>query len=477
MKFSFTSPAPNDTSGTTMESSSPPLGILYLSSFLKKAGIEVSALDQSAEKYSIKQVVDWIIKEDPEVLGISTLLSSSYTTMKIAKEVKSKNPNIVICLGNHHATFNAERILKKYPEIDVIVRGEGEHTCLEFANCVKENNCLKTVPGITFRHNHQIITNMARPLIEDIDTLPFPDRDLLQVDYHNTIIGINVAPKKFTTVLSSRGCSFKCRFCNCASIARNFWRKRSLNNIMEELHLLVSEGYEQIMFVDDNFTFNQKSVIKLCQRMRQERIDLEWICEGRVAQSSSNLFKAMVKAGCRIIYFGIESASRQILNYYNKGITPKQSEQAVIKAREAGVDVIVGSFIIGAPNESRNEIQQTLNFSHRLDLDIPQINVLEVFPGTPIWEELKNNRIFNEELYWETGVQNLSNICPESVSLNELRHMIDQYYQDLLKSPRYFIKQGLLTLNSKYRLNVLFKNMYRINDITYNLSSFQRYWK
>ena len=453
-----------------MTGASPPLGILYIASMLRSSGIEVSALDQTVERYEVKKVVDWIIKEDPDILGISTIFSSSLTAPRIAKEVKKRNQDITIVFGNHHATNNDKRILMKYPSVDLIVRGEGEQTCIELVNCLKEKRSFKDVLGITFRDKGRIISNPDRHLMTDIDSLPFPDRDLLDGEYHNTTIGVIVAPKKFTSILSSRGCVFKCRFCSCTSIARNSWRPRSIENILEELHLLASKGYKQLMFVDDNFTLNQKRVIELCQRMRKEKIDMEWISEGRVDQSSFYMFREMVKAGCRMMYFGIESASQKVLDYYNKRITPNQSMKTIEMVRKAGVDIIVGSFIIGAPYETKKEVQKTLDFTKKLDLDIPQINLLEANPGTPLWEEFTKKGLLNEEKYWESGVF-ISDICSDTVSHNELLLMISNYYQNFLRRPSYIWKQLLLSMKSLYRLNIVINNLSRIEKISNTVSN------
>jgi len=474
MKVSFINPGPNETllkGEKTMTAACPPLGILYLSSTLINKGIEVSVLDHAAEGISIKKVVDWVIKEDPDILGLSVLISSSLTAPKIAEEVKKRKPGIIVVFGNHHATFNAERILRKYPFVDVIVRGEGEQTCLELVTCLEGSKNLKEVLGVTFRHENQIVSNPDRPLVKNIDLLPFPERNLLDNEYHNTTVGINVAPKKFTSFLSSRGCIFKCRFCSCASIAQSLWRPRSVENVMEELHLLASEGYKQIMFVDDNFTLNRKRAVELCRRMRKEKVNMEWICEGRVDQSSYDMFREMVKAGCRMMYFGIESGTQKVLDYYNKRTTPKQSKEAVEKARKAGMDLIVGSFIIGAPNETKADIQKTLNFVSGLDLDVPQINVLGAFPGNSIWEEFKEKGLIDEDKHWERGIC-ISDIYPYAVPLNEMREMVREFYQNYLWSPGYVTRQIRLTLKSQYRLNVVFNSLGRISSVIDNISSF-----
>jgi radical SAM superfamily enzyme YgiQ (UPF0313 family) len=198
--------------------------------------------------------------------------------------------------------------------------------------------------------------------------------------------------------------------------------------------------------------------------MRKEGIDMEWICEGRVDQSSDTLFKEMVKAGCRMLYFGIESGNQNVLDYLNKGITPDQSLKAVEKAHKAGVDVIVGSFIIGAPFETKDDVQETLDFTTKLKIDIPQINLLQANPGTPLWEEYKNKGLLDEAESWEHGVF-ISDISPNTVPRQELLEMIDKYYQGYLGNPQYILKQMMLTAKSSYRRNIVASNLNQIGEI------------
>jgi len=468
MKFSFINPGPNpdlpieDTK--KMVGAAPPLGMLYIATILRKEGIEVSMIDEAAQGFSIKDTVDWVKKEDPNILGFSTCSSSGRKATIIAEKVKEGNPNILIVFGNFYATFNAERILKKYSFVDMIVRGEGEDTSLELVKCLEKEGSLKKVLGITFRKRNRIISTPDRPLIKDVDSIPFPDRELLDVEYHNTTAGINVAPKKFSSFVSSRGCVFRCRFCGCRRLARNLWRSRSVENILEELHLLASEGYKQLMFVDDNFTLNPKRVIKLCQRMKEEKVDIEWISEGRVDQCPHEMIREMVKANCRMMYFGIESANQKVLDYYNKQTTPEQAKVAVKNARKAGIDVIVGSFILGAPNETREEIENTLKFAQKLQVDIPQFNILATFPGTDIWEELKMKGLLDEDKYWETGVL-VPEVSPDAVPCKEIERMTHEGYRRFLVRPSYILTQLLKFSTSSYRFNLLVNNLKQVDTI------------
>jgi anaerobic magnesium-protoporphyrin IX monomethyl ester cyclase len=447
-----------------MVGAAPPLGMLYIATYLRENGVDISIIDEAAQGYSLKDIIDWVKKEDPEILGFSTCSSSGRKAALIAEKVKSENPNTVTVFGNFYATFNAERILKKYPFVDAIIRGEGEHTSLELVKCLEKNGDLKKVLGINFRDNGKIISTPDRPLIKDVDSLPFPDRELLDVEYHNTTAGIVVAPKKFSSFVSSRGCVFRCRFCGCRRLARSLWRSRSVDNIMEELHLLSSQGYKQFLFVDDNFTLNTKRVIKLCQRLKKEKVDIEFFAEGRVDNCPRDMLQEMSRANCKMMYFGIENGTQKVLDYYDKQTTTQQAIDALKAAKKSGIDVTVASFILGAPHETRQEILNTLKYAQKIEADIPQFNILATFPGTDIWEELKMHGLIDEEKHWETGVL-VSEVSPDAVPAKEIEQMIHDGYQRFFIRPNYIVKQLLRIGISSYRFNVLLSNLKRANTV------------
>lgn len=461
MKFSFIHPAPWDFERTLATSSWPPIGILHIASFLEREGIEVSVLDHAAKACSLQDVTKWVKKENPDLLGFSVLTTSSLTAVKIAEEVKKENPHLPIVFGGVHATFNAERLLRKYDCINVIVLGEGEQTCLELAERFEDGGDLKEVRGISFRQGERIVSTLERPLNKDVDHLPFPDRGLLNDEYHSVICGIAVAPKRFTTMLSSRGCSYSCRFCECSKFTHNFWRARSVENIIEEMMLIESQGYKQVLFVDDNFTLNWKRVVKLCRRMREEGIDLDWFCDSRVDRCSYDMLREMTRAGCKLLYLGVESANQRILDYYRKGTTPQQSMEAARKARKAGIDIIVGSFIVGAPHESRKEIENTLKFAQRIDIDVAQFNLLMVFPGTALWAEMERKTSIDAEKYWETGM-GVSEFSPLS---DEIRRIFHERFREFYLRPRFIASQMMKTLKSRFRFEVVLNNLGRYHDV------------
>jgi radical SAM superfamily enzyme YgiQ (UPF0313 family) len=248
------------------------------------------------------------------------------------------------------------------------------------------------------------------------------------------------------------------------------WRPRSVKNTLDELNFLASEGYEQFIFVDDNFTANPRNVIKLCKEMRKEKIDMEWICEGRVDNASYEMLWEIARAGCKVFYFGIESANQRILDYYNKRITPEQSKTAVRTARKAGADVIVGSFIVGAPDETRTEIQNTIEFANQIPIDLPQFNILGVYPGTDMWNEFEARGLARNGDYWETGVA-VSEICPTAVPYKEIRHMIHEGFYRFARRPSFMSKQMARLIKSPYRVRTVVNNIRSMGEIIENIRS------
>jgi radical SAM superfamily enzyme YgiQ (UPF0313 family) len=233
---------------------------------------------------------------------------------------------------------------------------------------------------------------------------------------------------------------------------------------MKELLLLYSKGYRQFLFVDDNFTLNLRRVQKLCHEIRKEKMDIEWFCDSRVDNCKYEVFRDMVSAGCRLLYFGVESANQRILNYYRKGTTPEQTRRAIERAKKAGIDVIVGSFIVGAPDETQKEVENTLKFAHELPIDVPQLNILSAFPGTDSWEDLVQKGFIDEEKYWEQGIY-VSQISPHAVPFEEIQKMTYEYFKTFYLRPKKLTEEILKTFKSRYRISALLSNLMRTNEI------------
>lgn len=233
---------------------------------------------------------------------------------------------------------------------------------------------------------------------------------------------------------------------------------------MKELRLLYSQGFRQFLFVDDNFTLNLRRVVKLCREIRKEKLNIEWFCDSRVDNCKYDVFREMVKAGCSLVYFGVESANQRILDYYKKGITPDQTRRAVLSARKAGIDVIVGSFILGATDETRKEIENTLRFALELDIDVPQLNILNAFPGTDLWKDLVAKGLIDEEKHWEQGAY-VSKVSSYAVPFDDIREMVYEYFKAFYLRPKTLLTEILRTFKSQYRMMALLGNVPRFGEI------------
>ncbi|MHA2000294.1 MAG: B12-binding domain-containing radical SAM protein [Promethearchaeota archaeon] len=459
MTVCFINPAPlsyvlernDETTG-----SYPPLGMLYMISYLNAGGYKSVLIDQHATKESTQTVVEKVKKIDPLVIGFNTLtdVNMGKRAVHIARKIKEWNPNVPIVFGNCHATFNHDRILKKYGVVDACVRGEGEITFFEIVRALESGGGFDGIKGVTYRDGTRIKVNPDRPLIENIDELPIPDRSACgDVRYLQNYGGLNGDYGEFTSIQSSRGCTFNCTFCAVPRLSKGRWRPRSVSSIIEELHALESMGYTNLLWVDDNFTNSPKRSIALFKEMKRENFDFTWACDQHVATSSVALFRAMKAAGCKSIAFGVESANQRILDSLNKKITPTMSKAAIRKAKkDAGIDFVMGMFIVGLPTETMEEIRKTILFPRLLDLDFPQFHVFGAMPGTWIWDQLESERKINAEKYWENGVKVLE------PPLEDVQAAIRRGYMSFVMRPTYIFRQVVATLTSKHRRRIMKEN-------------------
>jgi anaerobic magnesium-protoporphyrin IX monomethyl ester cyclase len=453
MKVALINPIPMNSdlwnSRPMFSSFAEPLGLLYIAEALKENDYEVAILDHGATNYTFSQVLNWIKNYDPDVLGISVLTRSFLSGIKIAKIAKDWTPDLQIVLGNYH-TICAEKIMNKYNFIDYCVLGEGEYSFVKLLDKIRhKDSYYNDIEGLYYRNNGQIKFSIPCTLEQDLDKFSFPDRSLLgNNQYKMSIGGLSISERRSGTIIMSRGCPFQCRFC---SVHQRGWRHRSIKNIIEELELLESQNYREIMVMDDNFTLNPKWVIKVCKSIIENKIDLLFHCEGRIG-GTEEMYKYMKKANFKSIFFGMESGSQRILDYYNKMITPEKSKLAIKKARRAGIDILMASFILGSPKEQLNDIKKTVDLALKLDIDYAMFHIFEVFPGVAIWDELVSQNKLDEEKYWETGVR-----VPElpfyNMSIEFLTNIVKNTYKKMysFSRPRFIMKEIIRSITSKYR--------------------------
>lgn len=439
-----------------MRSTSPPLGLLYVAAALQEEGHIVEVLDLNAEPdLSSGALSRRLHASQPDVIGMSTLAPTFRNVADTANLCKEEFPNCPIVIGGYSATFNHDRILTKYDCFDFVVRREGEETAAELVGELeKRTPDFSRVRGLTYRENGHIRVNEHRPPLQDLDTLPFPAYELVSHLTYGAFGGLRVARGSLGSILTSRGCPYKCTFCSCSAFTQATIRWRSPERVVDELEYVSAHfGVTEFAVVDDIFTLNKEHVLGICEGIRERGLDLEWYCEGRVNQADEGMFREMVRSGCRAIFLGIESCVNRILRYYRKGLTYEMARDAVDKAQRAGLDV-VGSFILGAPVETLEEMWQTVWKAAKLDIDFADFNVLRITRGMPLWEALVEEGTLDDDR-WEDAIAGFD-INPE-VAAQDPSELLEQFHRAFYLRRSFLLKQLLRSVfrrNKQVMLNV-----------------------
>jgi len=432
MKVCLISPPYSSAVKSVVGITSPPLGLAYIASMLRQ-NHEVKIIDSSILNYIIGDVERELRSFNPDVVGVTSVTPSIYEAYKVAETAKKVREDCTVILGGPHATFMPRQTMEECEYIDIIVRGEGEETTRELIENIEKGVPLNKVMEITFRKENGIIDTEPRPFIKNIDDIPFPSRDLLPMHLYK-FNGV-----KYTTMLTSRGCPFGCSFCSSSRLFGGYWRGRSPENVLEEIKTVYGEyGIRNIEFMDDTFTLDQKRAEKICDGIIEQGWDISWGASSRVDTLSKELAEKMKKAGCWIIFLGIESGSQKILDTIGKRITLEQAKKAVEILKDAGIQVL-GSFIIGFMQDTKETIKETIKFAKSLNLDYAEFSILTPYPGTPIFDYAKkNNMLLTEDWSKYTATEPIVKI--EGISEKEVKALFQKAYITFYLRPKIVMK-------------------------------------
>lgn len=437
-----------------------PLGLGYIASVTRDEH-DVRILDALNLNCTDEEVANEIKRFDPDVVGITATTPAIYEAYNVAKIAKTINPDIITIIGGAHATFMAQEVLEECPYLDIVVRGEGEETIQEILHMLEKNNDLSTIRGITYRYNDKIIETEDRPIITDLDTIPFPAYDLLPELESNGV--------KYGVMMTSRGCPFKCTFCSSSLLGQKKWRGRSAENVIKEIQYLESRGIKEIEFLDDTFTLNSQRVEDICNRIKIEKIDLSWSCSSRVNTINRRIAEKMKEVRCHTVYFGVESGTEWVLKSIGKGISLEDAERSVQITKDLNMNSIC-SFIIGMPRETIETINNTINFAIKLDPTFAQFSIATPYPGTELFDmAVKEGYLLTNDWTKYTGTDPVMKIS--YISVEKLKELFTQAYLrfylrpskiwEQLKAKRFFIIKNaissaidyLKSLNKKYSSN------------------------
>jgi anaerobic magnesium-protoporphyrin IX monomethyl ester cyclase len=430
-----------------------PLCFGYLAAYLRERinGIKFKICDAEAKGANFDDIKKTIKNFDPDVVAITSPTPAIRYVYKIVEMAKQVKKDAYIVLGGIHPTVMMHRTMQECELIDFIVVGEGEET---FYQLIKSLNDKKMahhqINGLCFRIDGKIISTPHRGLIPDLNTIPFPARDLYDLELYRSAPTKKVSDENATPILTSRGCTYNCIHCPSRTIWGRSIRYRSPDNVIQEIEQCVNEfGLREFNFFDDTFTINKKRVIEICEKILQRKMDIVWICFARANAIDDQLVNIMKKAGCRKISFGLESGDQHILDLMRKKINLADSRKAVQTVIKAGIPVH-GSFMIGNVGETEKSIKESIKFAKSLNLDNATFFITTPFPGTDLYEIAKDLGSITTTTSWESFAP-LTNAPPilvqENLSKDQLIFWQKKAFREFYLRPAYIFKKTKLLLS------------------------------
>ncbi|MBU4185024.1 MAG: B12-binding domain-containing radical SAM protein [Proteobacteria bacterium] len=377
----------------------PPLGLAQLAAFIREQGFTVELIDAVALDLQLQQVMERVAVIRPRAVGITALTSSFYSVVSLASHIRTAFPDILTLVGGPHASAAPTIVMNKHRCFDLLVFGEGEFTLLEImeryrnkgykrSRLLSDNAQLAGIDGIVFRDDMKGIQTAPRQLIDNLDALPLPARDLLPTKCY---IPLPNQYRRLPVVhmTSTRGCPNNCSFCSAGAVFGRKVRRKSVQRVIEEIeHVVGRYGAREISFWDDNMVLNRNWMMALCDALLTSHLDITWTCYARVDAVDPAILGKMKAAGCFNIFYGFESGSQELLDLIDKKIRIEDSIRVCRWTREAGIEVR-GSFMLGLPGETPELARQTIRFALELDPDYAQFSLTTPYPGTRLYKQAK----------------------------------------------------------------------------------------
>ncbi len=414
----------------------PPLGLGYLSAYLKKNNIETVLIDGLRDRLNNDKLINSILVERPDAVGITCLTAFYRECVDLSQKLKAKNIKVII--GGVHATFLPIETLRD-SGCDYVVLGEGEKALLELSR----NNLLNNnIPGVYSARDFEF--NNCNPVkaekIDNLDEIPFPDWEQMPPDsYPRAPHGAVVKGFPVGVITTTRGCPYGCTFCASPKFYDRKIRYRSPENVLKEIKLLVNHyGVKEIHFEDDNLTLKRDHIKRLCHLLIDHNVKISWACPNGIRADKIDLplVSLMKKSGCYYFAYGIESANQEILDNIKKQETIEEIESSINLAATAGI-TCQGFFIFGLPGENQKTIDKTISFARHSKLERAQFIILDVLTGSELWDTLKGKFVPN----WSKKSYKEPEWIPEGMTREMLiKSQSKAFFEFYFKSPKRLFK-------------------------------------
>lgn len=440
-RFSRTSRSPAVTKGGTLYY---PIWLAYAVGALEQAGHDLRLIDAPADDLDLDDIFDRLNGILPEMVVVDTSTPSIYHDIQVAERIREKYPSAFIVFVGTHPSSLPEETLNLSGSINAIAVGEYDFTLRDLASALESNSLLDTVKGLVFRRGEKIVRNGERQKIVELDDLPFVSsvyKNHLQ--YRNYFFAAANYPMVMT--ITGRGCPYKCFFCLYPQVFHGRrYRIRSAENVVNEFEYILGNfpGIEEIGIEDDCFTANRAHARGICELLIKRGIKIKWYCNVR-GDVDYDLLKLMKEAGCRLVTVGFESGSQHILDNMHKGEKIERYYQFAKDTKRAGL-LVHGCIMVGNPGDTRETVEESYEFSKRINCDSMQFYPLYVYPGTEAFNWARNNGYLqtNDFSRWLTkeGLHNCV-LNTSELSSEEMVSLCDYYLKKYHLRPGYLLSK------------------------------------
>jgi len=417
----------------------PPIGLTYLASSLLEAGHDVSILDMEALRMDESGFYRYLKENNPDIVGIDVRTPLVNKAAKLASITKEYSNDIKVVIGGPHLFIMPKDALEIIKNADFGLRGECEYTLVELIEGISLNKNfdeLQNIEGICYRLNDNFFISDKVPLIKDLNILPMPAHYLLPIEKYFDDF---VRGEKYYSIMTARGCRYRCIFCGQALLYGRKMRIRSVANVLEEIEILVKKyDIRYISFVDATFNYSIERAISICREIIKRKLRFDWRIKARVDLVNYEMLSLMKEAGCKLISYGVESASNDTLKYLKKGYTINDVRYAFKLTKEVGIN-ICGYFLLGSLNESKNDCLATIKFAKELNPLFAQFMFPLPLPGTELYQNLKKKNIL--VINWDRYYFHFLNYKHPCISRKELKKLYVKANFDFYFRFSYFLQQ------------------------------------
>ncbi len=365
-----------------------PFFLAYTAAVLEEAGVAVGLRDSIAERDSVQDFLNALSSFRPDLLLIETSTPSIESDLELCRTVNAREPGLKIVLAGPHSEMYSAEFLAAHPGLYAILLGEYEQIALELVEALGEGRTPDSVAGLIFRQGESVVQTPERPLMDNLDDLPFPARHLLNMSRYQDLFC--ELPSPSLQIISSRGCPFQCIFCSWPQVmyGSHRYRVRSAASILDEIEsCLKTNKYRSIYFDDDTFNIGERRILEICDEFDRRGIRVPWAAMARADTMTETMLRRMKAAGLAAVKYGIESTDQAIVDRSRKKLDLKKAEQVVRLTRSLGIKVHL-TFCFGLPGETRESMNRTIADAIRWDPDSVQFSIVTPYPGSEYFQML-----------------------------------------------------------------------------------------